>query len=344
MTRLLAALGILIVLGYLAAIKTLDFNSQNIQPQKKLSPLSYSAWIPTWDQDKVLESLATSSAKLSYVSPVWYKLNPRQKIEEIKDSRKDQIKALLTQKGVKIIPVIFNEFDGQRISDFLKDKQNYQIQIQNLINLALEAGYQGYDLDFEEMNPDDRKSFTEFISDFAAKLHEKGLMLFVSVHAQSGTLSDRSATKAQDLKQIAKYADFIRVMIYDYHNIKTDPGPITPVKEYKQVLEYTAKIIPAEKLVVGLPFYGYQWNKFKNSPVEYQTVQDIAKKTEAGFKRDEVSYEQVINFFENGIENVIWVEDSESVLYKIKIAREYGIYQFVFWRLGGEDLSLWEKI
>lgn len=344
MTRLLALLGVLTLLVFFAYIKLSDFNNQDTQPQKKLPPASYSAWIPTWDQERVLVSLATSSAKLSYVSPVWYRLNSDKRILEIKEGKKDQIKALLKQNGVKIIPTIFNDFDGQRTSDFLKDRQKYQMQIQQLINLALKEGYKGYDLDFEEMNPADKELFSEFVSKFAAKLHERNLKLVVSVHAQSGALSDRSATKAQDLGQISKYADFIRVMIYDYHNTKTGPGPITLIENYKQVLEYTTRIVPAEKLVVGLPLYGYQWNSNKNSPVEYQTVQEIIEKSKASSKRDEVSYEQVINFFENGIENIVWMEDAESVIYKIKIAREYGIYQFIFWRLGGEDLSLWEKI
>lgn len=320
-------------------------NSSNEPGRFKVVPRSvYSAWIPTWDQDKVLQSVASSSGKLSYLSPVWYRLDAKKKITEIKEGKKAEIKAIVKQSRINLIPTISNELDGKRATIFLKDEAGYKIQADNLVNIAETEGFQGWDIDFEEMSLSDQEAFSKFIKIFSEKLHSKKLLLTVSVHSQTGTAEDRNAAKAQDLLQIAKYADFIRVMIYDYHNTQTDPGPITPLAEYKQVLGYITKVVPPGQLVVGLPLYGYKWNKSNNSAVVYQDVQAIIQKLKLNLNRDKTSGEQIVSYSENSTPNVIWVEDSQSVIYKINIAREYGVYQFIFWRLGGEDLNLWEKL
>lgn len=329
----------------LAALVVYSQNSKQIKdslvPAKPVPPSIYSAWVPTWDQDRVLVSLASSSAKLSYLSPVWYKLEINGQISEITAGKKEQIKAIIKDKRVKLIPTIFNEFDTKRTAEFL---QGYKTELNKLVNIGLEQGFAGFDLDFEEINLADKDLFSQFVADLANSLHEKGLILTVSVQAQAGNLTDREASRAQNLTQIAKSADFVRVMIYDYHNTQTQAGPITPIPEYKQVLEYMVKVVPKEKLVVGLPLYGYKWNKNKNDSVTYQDINKLLQNSQVKVNRDGVSSEQVIQYLENGVTNIVWVEDSQSIIYKAKIAREYGIYQFSFWRLGGEDLSLWEKL
>lgn len=301
----------------------------------------YSAWVPSWDQDRVLKSLA-SSTKLSSLSPVWYRLDASKQITEVKEGKKEEIKSVAKQQRIKLVPAIFNDFNSQTTSSFLEDQQNYQNQINNLINIAQKQGFAGYDVDFEEINPQDKELFSQFIKYLAANLHKAGLILTVSVHAQSGAFTDRAATKAQDLTELTKSADFIKMMIYDYHNTQTGAGPITPIEEYKQVLRYVSTKVPAEKLIVGLPLYGYKWNKSKNEAIVYQDIIKLVEQNTT--KRDDSSSEQVISYLENGISNIVWVEDSQSILFKIKIAREFGIYQFSFWRLGGEDLDLWKKI
>lgn len=316
------------------------FLPENKKMPKNIPQSIYGAWIPAWDQDRVLYSLATSSGKLKTISPVWYTIDQNKNITLLSKQKKNEIQQIALKNRIKIIPTISNEFDRKRVIDLFSDKTAYQKSLGDLINIAKKENYAGWDIDFEEFNLEDKDIFSKYINDLARIFHENKLKLSVSVHAQSGNSSDRAAARAQDLPKLAKSADYIRVMVYDYHNAKTEAGPVTPIDKYKEVLEYVSNIIPQEKLVIGLPLYGYDWGNNNNFSVEYQEAQDVIKKFNGVFIRDATSYELVGNY--SG--RVIWIEDTESIIFKINIAREYGAYQFYFWRLGGEDYELWNKL
>lgn len=299
----------------------------------------FGAWVPTWDQDRVLYSLATASGKLKTISPVWYIVDENKIIKPIEKGKKVQIQQLASKNNITLIPTVFNEFNRKRIIDLLSDKSSYEKAINELLQIAKKENYGGWDIDFEELNFEDKDMFSKFIEDLSVILHKNNLKLSVSVHVQTGN-NDRPAARAQDWAKLSKSADFIRIMAYDYHNAKTSSGAVTPIDKYKQVIEYALKNIPEEKIVMGLPLYGYSWGADNIFSLEYQNAQDFIKKFNGSFERDATSSE-LIGYYAG---RVMWVEDSESIIFKINIAREYGIYQFYFWRLGGEDYELWSRL
>lgn len=342
MSKLVITILALIVLSILILLFMRNgFHFQFKEP-KITPPSTYSAWIPYWDQQRVIQSIELSHSKLEYLSPMWYKINPVGKFDVIDKGEREKISELAKQNKLDLIPLITNELDPKRVGKFLNDGSLQENFINESIVTAQKMGYKGFDLDFEGLNLADKDKFSSFIKDFSEKLHQNGLKLYISVHAQTGKNSDWASARAQDWKVISKYADFISIMAYDFHNTNTQPGPITPISNFKQVLKYAANTIPAEKIVVGLPLYGYDWGK-ENTSIEHQNAKGKIEEGEGNFIRDQASLELVGKYKTAG-DRVIWVEDSESVLFKINLSRFYGIYQFSFWRLGGEDLTLWEKL
>jgi spore germination protein YaaH len=49
-------------------------------------------------------------------------------------------------------------------------------------------------------------------------------------------------------------------MTYEYAGVWSAPGPVAPHRQVRRAMEYAAALVPAEKLYLGLSFYGYDWN------------------------------------------------------------------------------------
>src|SRR5207248_9670661 len=65
---------------------------------------------------------------------------------------------------------------------------------------------------------------------------------------------------AYDYAALGGQADLITIMAYDWRGAWSGPGPVAPYDWVEQVLAFATSQIPAEKVLLGLAFYGYDWN------------------------------------------------------------------------------------
>ena len=301
----------------------------------------FSSWIPCCDENRSLSSLEIAKGKLGSILPVWYQLERNGQITET-IAYKKEITSIATDSKISIMPTITNEFKGEYVTTFLDNEELQLAEIEKLVRIALDSGYSGWDLDWEEILESDRERFSDSVELFARHLHENNLLLSVTVHAQTGQPDDWVGSKGQDWSAISEHADFIRIMAYDFHNVSTQPGPITPLDKLEQVLDYAISIIPKDKIVLGLPTYGYDWSEEKVVSFQYEDVIKQIDQFGGSWSRDNESFALVGNYTFNGMDHTIWFEDKESTAKKIAIARSFGVYQFTYWRLGGEDQRIWE--
>ena len=106
--------------------------------------------------------------------------------------------------------------------------------------------------------------------------------------------------------------------------------------------KYNSQFIPLEKIIIGLPTYGYDWSNNRGTPLQFAEIQTKLTNLKTTPTRDRTSSEMVLNYEQNGIGHTLWFEDSYSAKIKIDLALRTGINKFSFWYLGGEDPLLWE--
>jgi len=307
-----------------------------------LPQLQFSGWIPWWDEKRALISLEKSKYRLSSILPVWYRIEKSGRINEIITSNRQEITEAAVTSGLLIIPTIFNDFDNQRVSLLFDDETLQKEEAKKLVKTALLSKYHGWDLDWEEILRSDRKRFTSFVELLAEELHKNNLLLSVTVHAQTGKIDDWENSLGQDWLELKNYADFIRIMAYDFHHSGSEPGPVTPLDKLREVLDYAVSVLPREKIVLGLPTYGYDWDREGGESFQYVDILERIEEFNGHYRRDSESFASKGSYALDGVEHTLWFEDSESITQKISIARSFGIYQFCFWSLGGEDKEIWE--
>jgi spore germination protein len=131
--------------------------------------------------------------------------------------------------------------------------------VEQIVDYVMAEGYDGFDLDLEGISATDRDAFTAFVARLGAALHERGKTLAPAIPAK-----DHDATTgwagAYDYAALGEHADLITIMTYDFRGAWSGPGSVAPYDWVDRVMAFATSQIPAHKVLLGLAFYGYDWN------------------------------------------------------------------------------------
>ncbi|GHV73960.1 hypothetical protein AGMMS49940_12620 [Spirochaetia bacterium] len=205
-----------------------------------------------------------------------------------------------------------------------------------LVADILEASkpYDGLNIDFESIPARDRDNFLSFLKELRDGLENK--MFTIAVKARTRTISD----DAFNYEKIKPLVDRIFVMAYDEHWSGSKPGPIASLNWGRSVAEYALKTVGAEKLVMGLPFYGRAWGDVGTSMAyTHPQIERIKKENSITTGRREngipaFDYKVLVKV-------TAYYDDIQSLNLRSSIYRDAGVKSIGFWALGQEDPAVW---
>ncbi|WLR52842.1 glycosyl hydrolase family 18 protein [Bacillus tianshenii] len=197
---------------------------------------------------------------------------------------------------------------------------------------------EGIVIDFEGLDPKDRKAYNLFIKALASKLHPSGMKVALAVPPLQGDYYP-GYHAAYDYKTLGKHADYIFLMTYDWHWAGGPSGPIAPINKVEQTVKYATQSIPKHKIILGIPMYAYDWTL--TGPNKKATAYSQQKALEkARYYQSEIHYdsETAQPYFRytdnNGFVHEVWFEDARSFLAKAELLREYQLAGIGGWKLG----------
>lgn len=148
-----------------------------------------------------------------------------------------------------------------RFSEMAASDKNREAFATDCARIVKDFGLDGIDIDWEyptqssagiSSSPDDTANFTLLMRDLRRHLGKKKLLT-------AATVCD---AKYIDFVSCVKYMDFVNVMAYDMgnppkHHAALFPSPVSSHMTTSQAVEAHLKAgVPANKLVLGMPFYG----------------------------------------------------------------------------------------
>jgi spore germination protein YaaH len=161
--------------------------------------------------------------------------------------------------NIGVIPSVFTTSGSVNHTILTSDTLSAKV-IQQLVDYVVKKGYPGLDLDLEGVNATDRQAFTAFVAKASQALHAQGKTLTLAVPAKT-TDTTTGWSGAYEYAALAPYADYFVIMAYAYTtSSSTEPGSTAPYSWVAKVAAYTTSQIPAEKVLLGVAFYGYDWN------------------------------------------------------------------------------------
>ncbi|HUP64671.1 MAG TPA: glycosyl hydrolase family 18 protein [Thermoanaerobaculia bacterium] len=301
-----------------------------------------SAWVTPWSPE-ALPSIEMNAGNLDESNPVWYSLAANGTISPNWNAENPTWIAAMT--GTAIVPTIQNfsngRFDSALVAALIGTAHARQAHIDAIVALVLAKGLDGIDLDYESLQPDLREPFTLFIEALASELRAAGRTLSVAVHPKTSDSQNWKGPGAQDWPRIGAAADSIKVMAYDYHWSTSGPGPIAPLDWIESVTRYALSTMPAEKVMIALPWYGYDWGTAGGKGITWSEATALANSTGSVIERD-ANGEPTFRYGSN----TVFYQDGESYRRKVEhlTTRFPSLGGFAHWRAGAEDPATWSVI
>lgn len=157
-------------------------------------------------------------------------------------------------KGIKThASVVFMDRAGMHT--LLSDPSKRQYLIAQLSQQVSQNNYDGVNIDFEYLGEADRDNFSQFLRELKLSLGDDK-QLSVALFACT---KPESWLTGYDYASIGEIVDRVIIMAYDYSYKGSPAGPVAPLWWVEEVVSYLKTIIPAEKMLLGLPTYGYDW-------------------------------------------------------------------------------------
>jgi spore germination protein YaaH len=226
-------------------------------------------------------------------------------------------------------------------------------------------GYTGFQLDFENIDWTDRDQLTEVVKNSADVLHRAGLQLTIATvpnapgYPGAGGFAKWIYTDwrgAYDIGAIAKYADLVCLMTYDQHTRWTMPGPVAGWDWTADNLNYALKLVPKEKLSLGIPLYGYHWytgaptkenesaKEKPNPTAESISSPDallLAEAYNGKIQWDAEDHSAYFYFYRDQMREWIYFTDLRTFKDRYELVQKDGLQGFCSWVLGEEDPAIW---
>ena len=255
------------------------------------------------------------------------------------------------QNGVRVVlvAILFNTSD---LETLLRDSTNRKRAVDNLLKEVTEAGADGVNIDFEGVPGSQRKNLVSFMKELTQTFRGEDSQFQVTIAMPAVDWRD-----AFDYKALAEACDGLMIMGYDYHYSGSSvAGPVAPLKGWGTfnvtwtVNDYINETGQPEKLILGCPYYGYQWPTVsgeKGAPTTSTATAKIysSAKTLAsthGRRWDEESLTPWYRFENNGWTQG-WYEDSLSLSHKYALVQAENLKGVGIWALGydGSEPELW---
>jgi spore germination protein YaaH len=245
-----------------------------------------SGWVPYWNapEGRVAFTNPATTAMFNDISPFFFSALPDGTIGLV--GSQSQLNTTVTAahaRGINVLPSI-TDGSGKWVmaTVILANTTSRAQHIQNIVDLVLNSGFDGIDLDYEGFAFSDGTASWEstkpvwvaFVTELAAALHANNKLLSVTIPP---TWMDAGVVRGYpvyETQKIGAVADRIRLMVYDWS--VASPGPISPMSWVNLVIAYNDPIVPNNKLQLGIPSYGRDWGRQVNST---ETCPDGALKT-----------------------------------------------------------------
>ncbi len=207
--------------------------------------------------------------------------------------------------------------------------------IDALVALAVTKGYDGIDIDWELVPASQRDALSRFMAALAAALHAHHRLLAIAVFAKTYEPGRWDSQKVYDYKALGAAVDELEIMTYSYNGPWSSPGPQAPLAWTKAVIDFARTIVPASKIYMGLPFYGYDWHGGSTTAVQAADAAALIAAHHFKVAHDPASGEADLSYVDtSGVKHVLFFVDRQA------LATKLGLLESAFPDIGG--VAIWQ--
>ena len=295
------------------------------------------------ESNEFMPGMLVGTKAINVLAPTWFTLDSEDGDIDNKASR-DYIKTA-HDNGMQVWGVLdnFQNHDGRLYTQFLETYAGRQKVIKTVVEEALKYGIEGINVDIEGLTEAEGPDFVEFVREIGIACRNAGLFISVNNYVPY------NFNDFYDLKEQARYADYVILMGYDEHFAGSEEaGSVASIGYVEYGIQEMLKEVPADRLINAIPFYtrGWETKKGKVSSQMLDMVEAKAFMAEHDMKKEWNSTAGQYYAEKQSGDTLyqIWLEDKRSVKCKLDVMEENGIHGLAVWRLGLETNDVWDKI
>lgn len=279
---------------------------------------------------------------------------------------------LLNRKTV----ITVTAMDPDTIESILNSSDYQETAINSILDVYRSFSFNSINVDFEYVGTPSnatRNNFTNFIT----KLKNRCITINTTCEIDVDVFADSAAkVRLQDLKPLSQTVDHIIVMAYDYYRKNSNQaGPVAPLRgacqeqtvtnncleqDINTNLSQITMLVPSPKIILGVPFYGYQWQTTSNdflantydhtgSLATYQRIMSLfsdptVSSLSANWSTSTLS--PYLTFVIDDKNYQIHFENPQSLELKVDLVKSANLGGIAIWAIGYEVpyLDIWQPL
>lgn len=308
-------------------------------------------WVNAYAYPNISNDLLFSTLPfLSYLTPFTYGFTTSGTLVEPADSRLISAALSMGTAPLMHLSTLTEEggFSNELAHLLLNDFQLQNTLIDNLMVTMLQKGYRGLDVDFEYVFPQDADAYAAFLGRLTRTFSPMGLPVIAALAPKTSATQRGALYEGHDFAAIGAAVDQVLLMTYEWGYTYGPPMAVAPLPNVRQVVEYALTEIPAKKIWLGIPNYGYDWplpfvqGKSKATSISSQQAIALARRYGADIQYDTRAQSPWFRYIdENAREHEVWFEDARSIRAKLALIPEYGLIGAGYWNLMREFPQNW---
>lgn len=315
---------------------------------------------------KSVQSFIAHADQIDVLAPNWYAVDSHGVLSGEPDA---QVLAAAKAHRIPVTPLVTNiGFVQEDVHALLMKPESHPALFAALIRTAKENGYAGFQLDLENVPSSDRDALTAMVRAAAKALHDAHLLVSIATVPNASIMPKETGYSAWhyanwggafDLKAIGEVVDLLCLMTYDQHTFTTMPGPVAGMPWVSAQLDAALKLVPPQKLALGIPVYGYHW--FAKTPtkagarefdkpdlsaefIDAVDVVALAKKYHGRFAWDADDRSASMYFYRDNVREWVFYTDGRTFDERYRLVKQQRLAGFASWVLGSEDPAIWKLL
>ncbi len=293
------------------------------------------------------ELLTTTLPYLTYISPFTYSFSADGDLKPLRDdfilrrSMEYNVLPLMTLSPI--------DDDGKFVSELaekLLNNNNIQEKlISQIVDTIQNKKYSGIILNFEQIPTQSRNLYISLIQNMQKLLNENGYTLYIALDPNN--MVDAS----QYYTSLGEFSNGIIIMTYGIEITQTSSIAISSIQKIEDIIKYITSLVPANKIILGVPNHGYGWRTMQNNNsmpqpriIGNQEAIQIAISQNAAILFDEKSQYPYFYYYINNQRFEVWFQDARSAIAKFNLIKKYNLAGISYWTLMKKSHQTWQAL
>ncbi len=212
--------------------------------------------------------------------------------------------------------------------------------INNIERNIKDKGMNGVDFDFEYLDADYADDYVQLVARTRERLSPQGYLTTVALAPKTSVDQPGLLYQGHDYAGMGQAADYCLLMTYEWGYTYGPPMPVSPINNVRRVIEFGITQIPAEKILMGMSNYGYDWAlPFVEGESRAEKLTNYQAEARAAYYGVPIQYDEEAQapFFTytapDGTEHIVWFENEQSWTARLALVEEYGLAGVSIWNI-----------